>query len=876
MRSPCPSSKRSLDRSLIGLLLTLAMYSSASAQPSGGAVVDGSATIAALPGGVNVTQQSDRAVINWQSFSVDAGQFANFNLPNASSAVLNRVTTPGLPSEIFGSINSNGHVFLINPAGIMVGPTGVINTQGFTASTLDLPNSQFMQGGELHFQGTAPGSVINKGTIFTGAGGATLIGGSVVNEGTIVSEGGSVTLIAGNDVKLTAAGTYIQADMQTLMNGVSEYAGVINNAGTIRATGAAKIGGEVYLVNPNGKVLQQGLIAAQKQNEAGQLAGGAVKINAAEAEIGGVIQASGVTGGSVEITGDEVILAGATIDASGDTAGGSVRIGGGLQGNDSNVKNANNTSVDAASKIAVDARQAGNAGSVVIWSNNKTDFAGQINARALGISGNGGFAEVSGKQTLGFSGRVDLRGGVLGHNGTLLLDPTDFVIGAAEAAAIVTALGTSHVVVSTSPAGVGNGDVLINSDVVYSSGNSFTVLAHRHIFATAAVQNDGTGDVNLVAGWNGVTGAPGGSGVQNVGAAFDMAAIFSSLVSYGQGGGSLFVSNGAAVGSRNGVTNVAAWDVNIGSDSDFAQIGYFLAFNDPNTVASVLGNIRVDARNIVSMLGDGHSQIGHTINGSVLTDVDVILSTQISGNIAVNAQNILLGPSSNSGIAQIGHALELFVLAGNLADDGTAGTHGTAGTAGGAGGTGAVGGPGNAAVAATIGGDGEDATLNVSIAADISGAITVVARNDVTLNGSGVSQIGHSATTVVLAAASGGDGGAGGNGAAGGSGGSGGAGSTGSAAVGNGTNGANGTTPPPGQFTAPGNGTNAPAGGSGGPGGNGGAGAAGGNGFAGGRGGDATVNVLAQISVAGDVSVTAGNDLFLAPQDSSVAQIGNT
>ncbi len=52
------------------------------ASPSGGTVATGQATIAVTGHTVTVNQASNRAVINWQSFSVGAGETARFNLPS--------------------------------------------------------------------------------------------------------------------------------------------------------------------------------------------------------------------------------------------------------------------------------------------------------------------------------------------------------------------------------------------------------------------------------------------------------------------------------------------------------------------------------------------------------------------------------------------------------------------------------------------------------------------------------------------------------------------------------------------------------------------------------------------------------------------------
>jgi large exoprotein involved in heme utilization and adhesion len=63
----------------------------AHANPSGGKVVAGSATITnGVPGTLNIAQQSARAIVNWQGFSIAANETVNFVQPSASSVTLNR------------------------------------------------------------------------------------------------------------------------------------------------------------------------------------------------------------------------------------------------------------------------------------------------------------------------------------------------------------------------------------------------------------------------------------------------------------------------------------------------------------------------------------------------------------------------------------------------------------------------------------------------------------------------------------------------------------------------------------------------------------------------------------------------------------------
>ena len=63
---------------------------------------------------------SNGAIIEYNRFSVEAGQVMQFIQPSATSRVLNRVTGSEL-SRIDGSLLSNGIVYLVNPQGIRIG-----------------------------------------------------------------------------------------------------------------------------------------------------------------------------------------------------------------------------------------------------------------------------------------------------------------------------------------------------------------------------------------------------------------------------------------------------------------------------------------------------------------------------------------------------------------------------------------------------------------------------------------------------------------------------------------------------------------------------------------------------------------------------------
>src|ERR1700684_1350163 len=104
---------------LAGLaMLGLGAASAAQAQslPTGGTVTAGSATISTGEQNVTITQSSQQAAINWQTFSIGKDDKVVFVQPNANSVALNRVLGPD-PSVILGSLQANGKVFLVNPNG---------------------------------------------------------------------------------------------------------------------------------------------------------------------------------------------------------------------------------------------------------------------------------------------------------------------------------------------------------------------------------------------------------------------------------------------------------------------------------------------------------------------------------------------------------------------------------------------------------------------------------------------------------------------------------------------------------------------------------------------------------------------------------------
>ena len=70
--------------SVISLVVASNLYGA----PTGGTVVSGTATISQNGNTTNINQSSNKAIINWQDFSIKSNETVNFNQPNSNSITL--------------------------------------------------------------------------------------------------------------------------------------------------------------------------------------------------------------------------------------------------------------------------------------------------------------------------------------------------------------------------------------------------------------------------------------------------------------------------------------------------------------------------------------------------------------------------------------------------------------------------------------------------------------------------------------------------------------------------------------------------------------------------------------------------------------------
>jgi filamentous hemagglutinin family protein len=487
------------------------------ALPAGQQVVNGQASFATQGNNLTITN-SPSAIINWQGFSINANEAVRFIQQSSTSAVLNRVIGQD-PSRILGLLQSNGRVFLINPNGILFGQGARIDVNGLVASTLAISNQDFLAGRYNFTAGALAGPVQNQGTITTPAGGNVyLIAPDIENSGIINSPQGEVILAAGHSVQLVDSlnpdiAVVVSAPADKAVNlgqivarsgKVGIYGGLIAQRGIVSADSAvAGENGRIFF-----KASKDVTLDAGSATSAGGPQGGQIKIQseAGTTLVSGTVTADGSDGkgGDIQILGNQVgLIDNAQVDASGKTGGGAILIGGDYQGKNPAVPNAEATYVGKDTVIKADATETGDGGKVILWSDGKTEFYGRISARGGVQGGDGGNAEVSGKQTLVYRGLADLRA-LKGSNGTLLLDPTNFVIAAGEngdmtGAALGLQLGNESVIIQTSSEGGQAGDITVDDGVTWESSNNLTLSAHNDINVNSAITG-GTGSLNFSAG----------------------------------------------------------------------------------------------------------------------------------------------------------------------------------------------------------------------------------------------------------------------------------------------------------------------------------------------------------------------------------------
>ncbi len=358
-------------------------------------------------------------ILDWQSFSIGTDSSVYFQQQSVESMVLNRVTGND-PSHILGSLGSNGHIWLINPYGVLFGENARIDAAGLVASTMDIANIDFLAK-RYHFNSTGiSGEIKNQGEIRTSFGGRVwLMGDRVQNEGLIQTPGGQTAIAAGKSVEFVDSGApnvvvRVKAPENEVVNlgslvapsgQVDLHGSIVNQQGIVRANsvGADEAGhiilkaNQATLARNSQTQADQGTVNMQVSstlNNWGAISGKDIALSANEILQQGQITAQG---GNVALTAQTSTYLDGTVDASNPQGiGGNIRLA------------TNKLEGMAGGALRADGEQGGN---IRIEGNGSVAFSS-----TLAATGNtqGGTIEVTGDRVYLLNAGIDASGGTQG------------------------------------------------------------------------------------------------------------------------------------------------------------------------------------------------------------------------------------------------------------------------------------------------------------------------------------------------------------------------------------------------------------------------------------------------------------------------------
>jgi filamentous hemagglutinin family protein len=583
--------------SVIIVFSVLMISSNLQALPQGVQINGGQANLNQNINTLNIHQLSPLISINYDSFNIATGETVNFIQPNEISIALNRVTGNNA-TEIFGSLNANGQVFLINPNGILFAPGSQINVGGLFASTLNILDEDFFNQ-QLNFNSASSAtSIINYADVQGRY--IAFVSPHIENHGELIAD--NISLHAADSVFVSFSPA-IHIETQTdsyeavienhgLIRADDGYVALttaahnalmgtaINNQGVIEARGVVKQSGRVFLTAENqGDIINSGEINVSAINE--NINGGDVFIDAQRVAQSGVIHADGMgygNGGNLLLSADQVVVLG---EKSFSTA---------------------------------NAGANGNGGEVIAFSPDTALFrqGGNIETRGGFESGNGGYVDVSGWQHVEVDGLVDTSA-INGDNGLFLIDPYNITIGGAADAFLDTA------------------------DIPWRPTNSGSVISVATLLSNLAL-----GDVSIITTPN--PDVAGEAGIISVSAAIDLDGINAGQTLTLTADADILVNasisdqtgavdnNTNIVMTASGAINMtsAGFEINAGAgtinltSSSNANITGISTSNTSSSAISITANTITDAGNINTDLSAPNGSVSLLTTGDVGQAVDFI------------------------------------------------------------------------------------------------------------------------------------------------------------------------------------------------------------------------------------------------------------
>jgi filamentous hemagglutinin family protein len=656
-------------RRAVGALVVFSFTLNALANPTGMTVAGGRATATASGSQLTVTTGSPLTLLNWQSFNIGAGESTVFNQPTASSVVINRINGNSGVSQIYGSLQANGVVVLLNSSGFYFGPNSFVSAAGLMVSTANCVPPQ-NAGGSWVFNGPPPlASIVNYGQIKIGNGGdCYFIADKVENHGTVEAPGGNIGFAAGQTVTLSERPDGRGMSMQvTLPQGsvdnygnviadggtIALHANVVNQGGLLQANSVRDVNGTIELVAGDTLNLDaSSQISAQGDDASGGSAGGNVTLQAgnnfsdtAGSTISTKGGAQGGNGGNVEVSAPNILSLASAMDA-GAQAG---WIGGEFLLDPVNIVlgTSGNGTVPNNGTVAY------NSGSGTLSLNVNTAFANKnfsnIKLQATGnITVNAGTVWDLSGSTGQTSGQLTLQAGgnIILNNGAEIVDANNWSVSLQAGydfvnKAVKSGVGSISFYDATGQIFASNGDA--PSAMIQMAGGDVSLVAGQNITL-------GSGVINTTAGGNISLHALAGNidtGSYAQGYLFQAAGSASGgyLIGPGIGGVSTLAGGNVTLMAGGNISSVLPADNGYYYGADYGN-GNFLATGVTDGTAGS-GAYGPEAGNVTVVAG--RNVTGHYLvaNGTGSIYAGVLMDA--NGNPVMNAGKYVLGNSGSAG-----------------------------------------------------------------------------------------------------------------------------------------------------------------------------------------------------------------------------------
>lgn len=211
------NSKKNLKRNLLICLLagsavmyTLPLHAATSVianntLPSGWQFVHGEGNIASSGLEMNITQNGQNAVIKWNDFSVGGNATVNFDYTGKDNFNTLNYVNSGKVSQIYGTINAqhegyNGNIFIVNTAGVQIGPSAQINVGSLHVSSNTLDDNALKNFYDnAHEDKFALGGTGNADAVLMSLGNINATNVTFEGDGRIVIDSERIKDEAGND-----------------------------------------------------------------------------------------------------------------------------------------------------------------------------------------------------------------------------------------------------------------------------------------------------------------------------------------------------------------------------------------------------------------------------------------------------------------------------------------------------------------------------------------------------------------------------------------------------------------------------------------------------------------------------------------------------